>query len=160
MIPSVASELHKLHELHGKQERAFGKPRRVAVSPSITYRVLKDAGLLQPWNAKPTKKGTGLVQPIEPLAHWQVDFSYLNVAGTFYYLCSALDGCSCAILSSDFGPAMKEADAVIVLQRAHEAHPGFRPRVITNNSTQFVNSYPTLIATAQGRVPRGMGQRR
>lgn len=34
----------------------------VAVSPSTTYRVLKDAGLLQPWNLKPTKKGTGFVR--------------------------------------------------------------------------------------------------
>ena len=34
----------------------------VAVSPSTTYRVLKEAGLLQPWNAKPTKKGTGFLQ--------------------------------------------------------------------------------------------------
>lgn len=110
----------------------------VAVSPSTTYRVLKDAGLLQPWNTKPTKKGTGFVQPIEPHDHWHVDFSYINIAGTFYYLCSVLDGCSRAILSWDIRPAMKEADAEIVLQRAHEAYPGFRPRIITDNGAQFV----------------------
>ena len=111
---------------------------RVAVSPATTYRVLRDAGLLQPWNAKPTKKGTGFLQPIEPHDHWHVDFSYVNVAGTFYYLCSVLDGCSRAILSWDIRPAMKEADAEIVLQRAHEAYPGFRPRIITDNGSQFV----------------------
>lgn len=110
----------------------------VAVSPSSTYRVLKDAGLLQPWNPKSTKKGTGFVQPIEPHDHWHVDFSYINIAGTFYYLCSVLDGCSRAILSWDIRPAMKEADAEIVLQRAHEAYPGFRPRIITDNGAQFV----------------------
>ena len=109
-----------------------------AVSPSTTYRVLRDAGLLQPWNAKPTKKGTGFVQPLEPHDHWHVDFSYLNVAGTFYYLCSVLDGCSRSILSWDIRPAMKEADAEIVLQRAHEAYPGLRPRIITDNGSQFV----------------------
>jgi putative transposase len=73
----------------------------VAVSPSTTYRVLKDADLLQPWNLKPTKKGTGFVQPIQPHEHWHVDFSYINIVGTFYYLCSVLDGCSRAVLSWD-----------------------------------------------------------
>ena len=71
----------------------------VAVSSSTTCRVLKDAGLLQPWNTKPTKKGTACVKPIEPHDHWQVDFSYINIAGTFYGLCSVLDGCSRAMLS-------------------------------------------------------------
>lgn len=85
-----------------------------AVSSSTTYRVLKEAGLLQPWNSKPNRQGTGFVQPLEPHDHWHVDFSYLNVAGTFYYLCSVLDGCSRSILSWDIRPAMKEADAEIV----------------------------------------------
>jgi putative transposase len=84
------------------------------------------------------QEGTGFLQPIEPHDHWHVDFSYVNVAGTFYYLCSVLDGCSRAILSWDIRPAMKEADAEIVLQRAHEAFPGFRPRIITDNGSQFV----------------------
>ncbi len=110
----------------------------VAVSPSTTYRVLKEAGLLQPWNSKPTRKGSGFVQPLEPHEHWHVDFSYLNIAGTFYYLCSVLDGCSRTILSWDIRTAMKEADAEIVLQKAHETYPGFRPRIITDNGSQFV----------------------
>jgi putative transposase len=110
----------------------------VAVSPSTTYRVLKEAGLLGPWHAKPSKKGSGFVQPLAPHDHWHVDFSYLNIAGTFYYLCSVLDGCSRLILSWDIRPAMKEADAEIVLQRAHEAYPGFRPRIITDRGAQFV----------------------
>lgn len=109
-----------------------------AVSPSTTYRVLREAGLLQPWNAKPNRKGTGFVQPLQPHDHWHVDFSYINIAGTFYYLCSVLDGCSRSILSWDIRPAMKEADAEIVLQRAHETFPGFRPRIITDNGSQFV----------------------
>jgi transposase InsO family protein len=110
----------------------------VSVSPTSTYRVLKDAGLLQNWNARPTNKGSGFVQPLEPHEHWHVDFSYLNIAGTFYYLCSVLDGCSRMILSWDIRPTMKEADAEIVLQKAYEGYPGFHPRVITDNGSQFV----------------------
>jgi putative transposase len=66
----------------------------VAVSPSSTWRVLSQAGLLQKWNRKKSLKGTGFVQPLRPHDHWHVDISYLNICGTFYYLCSILDGCS------------------------------------------------------------------
>ena len=44
----------------------------VAVSPSSVYRVLAGAGLLDRWNKKPSKKGTGFVQPLRApraLAH-------------------------------------------------------------------------------------------
>ena len=109
-----------------------------AVSPSSTYRVLRDASLLQPWNQKPSRKGDGFTQPIQPHEHWHVDFSHLNIGGTFYYLCTVLDGCSRAIVSWDIRPQMREADAEIVLQRAREAHPQARPRIITDNGSQFV----------------------
>jgi transposase InsO family protein len=33
--------------------------------------------------------------------HWHIDVSYLNVSGTFYYLCSILDGCSRYIVHWD-----------------------------------------------------------
>ena len=66
----------------------------VAVSPSSVYRVLRDAGLLRPSSGKPSLKGTGFVQPLTPNEHWHVDVSYINICGTFYYLCSQLDGCS------------------------------------------------------------------
>ena len=38
----------------------------VAVSPSSVYRVLKYAGLLDRWNRKKSKKGTGFKQPLGP----------------------------------------------------------------------------------------------
>jgi len=34
------------------------------------WRVLHDAGLLERWNGKPSKKGTGFEQPLRPHAHW------------------------------------------------------------------------------------------
>jgi transposase InsO family protein len=110
----------------------------VAVSPSTTYRVLRDAGLLQPWNQKPSRKGQGFLQPLQPHEHWHTDFSYVNVGGTFYYLCSVLDGCSRAIVAWDIRPQMHESDAEIVLQHAREAHPEAKPRVITDRGAQFV----------------------
>jgi putative transposase len=41
----------------------------VAVSPTTTYRVLSAAGRLNRWNRKPSKKGTGFVQP--PPNDWE-----------------------------------------------------------------------------------------
>jgi transposase InsO family protein len=110
----------------------------VAVSPSTTYRVLKAAGLIQRWNVKPSKKGAGFVQPLAPHQHWHVDVSHINVAGTFYYLCSLLDGCSRAIVHHELRQSMTEADVEIVLQRALEKHPGAKPRIISDNGPQFI----------------------
>jgi transposase InsO family protein len=66
----------------------------VAVSPTSVWRVLGQAGLLSKWNGKPSKKGTGFEQPLAVHQHWHIDVSYVNITGTFYYLCSILDGCS------------------------------------------------------------------
>jgi len=110
----------------------------VAVSPASVYRVLKAEGLLaNRWN-KPSRKGTGFVQPLAPHDHWHIDFSYVNVGGTFYYLCSILDGCSRLIVHWEIREAMKEADAELVLQRAREKFPQARPQIISDNGPQFV----------------------
>jgi transposase InsO family protein len=109
-----------------------------AVSPSSVYRVLAGAGLLDRWNVQPSKKGTGFVQPLRAHEHWHIDVAYLNLGGTFYYLCSVLDGASRAIVHWEIREAMTESDVECILQRAREAHPGERPRIISDNGPQFV----------------------
>jgi putative transposase len=110
----------------------------VAASPSSVYRVLAGAGLLDRWNQKPSKKGTGFAQPLRAHEHWHIDIAYLNLAGTFYYLCSILDGASRAIVHWDVRESMTEADVECILLRAHEMHPGEKPRVISDNGPQFI----------------------
>lgn len=110
----------------------------VAVSPSSTYRVLKEAGLLERWNRKESKKGTGFVQPVKPHEHWHVDITYLNLGGTFYYLCCVLDGCSRFIVHWELAPSMTEREVEIVLQKAREKYPQARPRIISDNGPQFI----------------------
>jgi transposase InsO family protein len=110
----------------------------VAASASSVYRVLKQAGLLGRWNRKPSKKGTGFVQPDGPHAHWHTDISYINICGTFYYMCSSLDGYSRYIVHWEIRESMKESDVEIVLQRALEAFPDEHPRLISDNGPQFV----------------------
>jgi transposase InsO family protein len=110
----------------------------VAVSPASVYRVLKAAGVIGRRNVKPSQKGTGFVQPLAPHRHWHIDVSYLNVAGTFYYLCSVLDGCSRFIVHWEIRESMTEADVETILQRARELFPGQRPRIISDNGPQFI----------------------
>ena len=110
----------------------------VAVSPSSVYRVLAQAGLLDNRKCLPSKKGTGFVQPLAPHEHWHVDVSYLNICGTFYYLCSVLDGCSRLIVHWEIREQMKESDVETILERAKEKYPQARPRVITDNGPQFI----------------------
>jgi putative transposase len=110
----------------------------VACSPSSAYRVLKAAGLLAGSSPVSSKKGTGFVQPLLPHEHWHIDVSYLNIAGTFYFLCSVLDGCSRFIVHHEIREKMEESDVEIVLQRAREAYPDARPRIISDNGPQFI----------------------
>jgi putative transposase len=111
---------------------------QVACSPASVYRVLKHAGLLAGQSPTITKKGTGFVQPLQPHQHWHVDVSYLNIAGTFYFLCSILDGCSRFIVHWEIREKMEETDVETILQRAREIYPGEHPRIITDNGPQFI----------------------
>ncbi len=69
---------------------------------------------------------------------WHIDIAYLNIAGTFYYLCTVLDGYSRFIVHWEIREAMTEQDVEILLQRAREKFPDARPRIISDNGPQFI----------------------
>jgi transposase InsO family protein len=131
---------HDLYPLEGYRRLAYMMRDAdiVAVSPSSVYRVLKAAGKLAPRAGAPSRKGTGFDQPLRPHEHWHVDISYLNVAGTFFYLCSLLDGCSRFIVHWEVRESMTEAEVETIIQRARERFPGERPRIISDNGPQFI----------------------
>ena len=110
----------------------------VAVSPATVYRVLKAEGRLARWTGRPSKKGTGFEQPLQAHEHWHVDISYLNLAGTFYYLCSILDGATRFLVHWELRERMTTADVETVIQRARESVPGAQPRIISDNGPQFI----------------------
>ena len=109
-----------------------------AVSPSSVYRVLRKHDLLARWNRSPSKKGTGFVQPTAAHEHWHVDITYVNVCGTFFYLCSLLDGFSRYIVHWEIREQMTERDVETIVQRAREKFPRPRPRIISDNGPQFI----------------------
>ncbi len=133
-------DFHDRHPLDGYRRLAFMMLDAdvVAVSPATVYRVLKAAGVLDRWNGTPSKKGTGFVQPLVPHEHWHIDISYVNIVGTFYYLCSILDGASRFLIHWELRERMTAADVETVLQRAHERFPEARPRIISDNGPQFI----------------------
>ena len=133
-------KFHGENPLEGYRRLAFMMLDRdvVAVSPSSVYRVLRAAGLLSKNNDKTSLKGTGFVQPLKPHAHWHIDVAYLNIGGTFYYLCCVLDGYSRFIVHSEIQEAMKQSDIQMILQRARERFPGTTPRIISDNGPQFL----------------------
>lgn len=110
----------------------------VAVSPSTVYRTLKGEGLLGRRDVKPSKKGTGFVQPLRPHQEWHIDVTYVNLSGTFYYLCSVLDGFSRYIVHWEIREAMKETDVELIVQKALEVFPGVHPKLISDNGPQFI----------------------
>jgi putative transposase len=133
-------DFHEQYPLEGYRRLTFMMldANIVAASPSSVYRVLKAAGVLEKHNTKPSWKGTGFVQPLRPHEHWHVDVSYLNIGGTFYYLCSLLDGCSRYIVHWEIRETMTEADVQTIIQRGREKYPGVTPRIISDNGPQFI----------------------
>lgn len=133
-------DYHEQHPLDGYRRLTYMMMDEdvVAVSPSSCYRVLKAAGVLDRWNPKPSQKGRGFVQPLAPHAHWHIDISYLNLGGTFYYLCSILDGGSRFLVHWAIGERMTERDVELIVQQALEQYPGVTPRIISDNGPQFI----------------------
>jgi transposase InsO family protein len=133
-------QFHAGHPLEGYRRLAFMMLDAdvVAVSPSSVYRVLREAGLIKAHPSKPSKKGQGFEQPLSAHQHWHVDVSYINVAGTFFYLCSLLDGYSRFLVHWELRESMTEPEVETIIQRARECFPGERPRIISDNGPQFI----------------------
>jgi transposase InsO family protein len=104
-------DFHDRHPLEGYRRLAvlMLDDDVAAVRPSTVYRTLKTAGRLDHRQFSPSKKGTGFVQPLTAHQHWHMDISYLNVAGTFYFLISLLDGFSRYIVHWEIREKMEES---------------------------------------------------
>jgi len=109
-----------------------------AASPASVYRVLKAADRLGRPSPSNERKGKGFHQPSRPHRHWHIDFSHLNIGGTFYHICSIIDGYSRYVVHWEIRETMFTSDAEIVVQRAREKFPGETPRIISDNGPQFV----------------------
>jgi transposase InsO family protein len=60
------------------------------------------------------------------------------VSGTFYYLCSILDGYGRSVVHWDLRESISEAEIEVLLQRAREKYPEAKPRIISDHGPQFI----------------------
>lgn len=122
-------------------------------SPNSVYRTLKEAGVLDTIPPAGGSKGQGFNQPTRINQHWHVDISYLNICGTFYYLCSVLDGYSRYLVYHEIRESMTEGDVEVIIQKTIErtvaslvetgigkiqARKLVTPRVISDRGPQFI----------------------
>lgn len=123
-----------------------------AVSPSSVYTILKAAGLVGRWQPAKEAHRQGFVQPERPHEQWHTDIAYLNILGTQYFLLAVLDGYSRAILHHEIRRTMTTTDVEIVIERALQALPrdAPRPRLITDNGSQYVSAQFTQYLRASG----------
>jgi len=133
-------DFHRQFPLEGYRRMTFMMLDRdlVAVSPTTVYRVLKAAGRIGRFAGKPSQKGKGFTQPTRPHEHWHIDISFLNILGTFYSLCSIIDGYSRYIVHWEIREWMKEREVEVIVQRAREKFPAANPRIISDNGPQFI----------------------
>ncbi len=111
-----------------------------ACSASTVYRVLRGTGLLQKFKPKNrSKKGNGYKQPTAVHQEWHTDIKYINFNGVFIYFIGVIDGYSRYIVHHEIRMTMNEYDVEIVIQRALEKFPEYRPKIITDNGGQYVS---------------------
>jgi putative transposase len=135
-------EYRRSHEFEGYRRLCYQMMDEdvAAVSPATVYRVLKKYDLLNRWVPNKEKgKGRGFVQPFKAHQHWHIDISYVKVQYTFYFLISILDGYSRYIVHSELRIHMLEFDVQLVVQRALEKYPDTKPRIISDNGSQFIS---------------------
>lgn len=123
-----------------------------AVSPSTVYTILNQAGLIGRWQPAREAHRQGFTQPTRPHEQWHTDIAYLNILGTQYFLLAVLDGYSRAILHHEIRRSMTTTDVEIVIERALATLPanGPRPRLITDNGSQYVSAQFTQYLRASG----------
>lgn len=134
-------EFFDRHPLEGYRRLTFMMldANVVAASPATVYRVLKAAGRLDRVLQGASKKGKGFVQPLRPHEHWHTDIHYVKVLQAHFFLGTVLDGASRAILAFCLLAQMLEADVELLVQRARELFPDERPRLISDNGSQYVS---------------------
>ena len=117
------------------------------ISEATVYRILKEAGLIQPPETKGFPAGKEYqVKTHRPNELWHTDASYFFVIGWgYYYLISVLDDYSRMILSWKVQPRMSSPDIIEVVQEAIEftgqpavpVEPG--PSLLTDHGPGFLS---------------------
>jgi transposase InsO family protein len=109
------------------------------VSPATVYNVLKRGCLGKKWAELGEDSKKGFEQPKSVHEQWHADYSYVRICGVFYYFVSVMDGYSRKILTWGLYQSMEGLWAEVELAKAKELYPFAKPRIITDNGSQFIS---------------------
>lgn len=111
------------------------------LSESSVYQILQKHDLITPW----VRADHGETQkeyshkPRHPHHHWHMDIAYVKVGGVFYFLIMMLDGYSRYLLDWELMPDMLGRSVQEFTKRSKAKYPEARPKLITDNGSQFVS---------------------
>jgi len=110
------------------------------VSCSSVYNIIKRYNLGKKWAEAVEMKKRGFDQPKAVHEQWHIDFSYVRIAGTFYYFIGILDGYSRKMLAWKLCQNMEGINAEILVIEAKEQYPQAKNvRIISDNGSQFIS---------------------
>jgi len=79
------------------------------------------------------------MQPDSLHQHWHTDIKYIKVQGKMLFLITVIDGYSRYIIHHEVRQNMSELDVQITIQKAKDKYPTAKPRIITDNGSQFIS---------------------
>jgi hypothetical protein len=110
----------------------------VGASPSSVWRVLGKQDLPK-WNGKQSKKGAGFEQPLERRTSTGTLTCRTSTSAGRSITCAVFWTAAADTLSTGIcGSRWTEADIEVVLELAKELHQEARPRIISDNGSQFI----------------------
>jgi len=87
---------------------------------SSVYNVIKRYNLGKKWAEVVEMKKQGFDQPEAIHEQWHIDFSYIKIAGAFYYFLGILDGYSRKMLNRRLCENMGGMNAEVLVARTKE----------------------------------------
>lgn len=111
------------------------------LSESKVYNILSAHNRLQGWN-KVDNGETGKEYRHKPKHvhyHWHTDIAHIKVGGIFYFLIMMLDGYCRYLLDWELMTDILGGSVETFVQRVKEKYPYVRPRLINDNSAQFIS---------------------
>lgn len=93
----------------------------IVASPTTTWPVLAEAGVIDRRKVRPSGTGEGFDPPKKPHPHGHIDIDDIRDSGTFDHLCTALDGRGRAVPHGDIPGPMSEREVDCVVPRRGRA---------------------------------------
>jgi transposase InsO family protein len=110
------------------------------VACSSVYNVIKRNNLGKKWAEAEEMKKRGFDQPKAVHEQWHIDFSYIRIAGSFYYFLGILEGYSCRMLNWRLCQNKEGLNAEILVTETKELYPEAKDaRLISDNGSQFIS---------------------